>query len=473
MRRQKLILGMMALALVSVLVALGVLVGQDAPTSPLAALAVPTLGRATPTARSNVTLLPATPAPVSLTPTRIGVSDEVLAARRIQALIQDVGQVRELPKQHEIPFNFLGEREMATYLRRMLADATRKAFVERQHALLAALHLLPAPGEAYAPSVQVRVNHVLAFYDLAEGQIFVGPLGREGDPPDLSLVHQYAHALVDQHFDLSSLATDWFSADALRALDALVEGDATMVMAVQAFGSLEQADVDALAKHLAEVELTDYEGYPTSRAMRDVYVFSYREGARFVEALLQANWWQGVNNAYLDPPLSTEQILHPEKYVNTPRDEPRTVRLPNLRTSLDEGWQLTTQDVMGELILRAHLDQYLPDTPQAWEAAAGWDGDLAAVWYDDWTEGGREVLVMRILWDGVAEANEFVNSYVELIDRRLRGASTVRRAGMPRGGRWWRGEGGDAYVQQAGDDVLIIWAPDTDTMGQVLAAFGD
>ena len=128
---------------------------------------------------------------------------------------------------------------------------------------------------------------------------------------------------------------------------------------------------------------------------------------------------------------------------------------------------------MGELILRAHLDQYLPDTSQAWEAAAGWDGDLAAVWYDEWTEGGREVLMMRILWDGVAEANEFVSSYVELIDRRLRGASTVRRAGMPRGGRWWRGEGGDAYVQQAGDDVLIIWAPDTDTMGQVLAAFGD
>ncbi len=475
LRRQKLILGVMALALVSVLVALGVLVGQNAPTSPLAALAVPTLRRmtATATVRPSATPLPATSEPALLTPTRIGVSDEILAARRIQALIQDVGQTRELPKQREIPFNFLDEREMTTCLRRMLADAARQTFVERQHALLAALHLLPAPGEAFAPGVQVRVKHLVAFYDLAEGQIFVGPLGREADPPDLSLVHQYAHALVDQHFSLSFLATGWLSADAARARDALMEGDATMVMALQAFGSLDQADVDALAKHMAEVELTDYEGYPTSRAMRDAYAFSYRDGARFVAALLQANWWQGVNNAYLDPPLSTEQILHPEKYVNTPRDEPRTVRLPNLRTSLDEGWRLTTQDVMGELILRAHLDQYLPDTSQAWEAAAGWDGDLAAVWYDDWTEEGREVLVMRILWDSAAEANEFVSSYTELIDRRLRGASTVRRAGMPRRGRWWRGEGGDAYVRQAGDDVLIIWTPDTDTMEQVLTVFGE
>jgi hypothetical protein len=84
---------------------------------------------------------------------------------------------------------------------------------------------------------------------------------------------------------------------------------------------------------------------------------------------------------------------------------------------------------------------------------------------------GQEVLVIRTLWDSDAEATEFVQSYTAVIDRRLRGASRVLRSIVPRGGRWWRGETGNAYIQQERDAVLIIWTPDTDTMEQVLAIF--
>jgi hypothetical protein len=309
---------------------------------------------------------------------------------------------------------------------------------------------------------------VIAFYDPDQAQIFIGPAGRDSDPPDISLVHQYAHALIDQHFELSSLEGETAGADALRARDALIEGDATAVLALHSFGGVEQADLDALAEHLSQVELTDYEGYLTSRSMSEVVLFPYREGARFVEALLQAGWWPAVNAAYLDPPVSTEQILHPEKYISTPRDVPRTVRVPDLGEDLGEGWRLVAQDVLGELILSAHLDQYLPDTQEALAAAAGWDGDRAVVWQD---LEGREVLVIRSFWDSDAEATEFVQSYATVIDRRLRGASSVLRSIVPTGGRWWRGETGNAYIQQERDAVLIIWAPDTDTMEQVLAVF--
>jgi hypothetical protein len=129
---------------------------------------------------------------------------------------------------------------------------------------------------------------------------------------------------------------------------------------------------------------------------------------------------------------------------------------------------LVAQDALGELILGAHLDQYLPDTLEALTAAAGWDGDRTVLWQD---LEGREVLVIRTLWDSDAEATEFVQGYAAVIDRRLRGASRVLRSIVPRGGRWWRGETGDAYIRQEEDAVLIIWAPDTDTMERVLAVF--
>jgi hypothetical protein len=464
----------MALALVGVLALLGAFIRQDVPASPLPTVVPLSSGTALPrtpltrATQAGATPLPAVPDQVSPTSSGAGAAAEILAARRIEALTSQVGQVRELPKQREIPLNFLSAEEVETHLRRVLADPERQDFLQRQQALLAALHLLPAPGVAFPPTVQTRVSHLIAFYDRAEAQIYVGPAGREGDPPDISLIHQYAHALIDQHFNLSALTQDAPNADAARARDALLEGDATAVLALERFGGVEQADLDALALHLSEAELSDYEGYLTSRAMRDVFVFPYREGARFVAALLRAGWWPAVNAAYLDPPVSTEQILHPDKYILAPRDAPRAVRLPDLSEDLGEGWRLVAQDVVGELLLRAHLDQYLPSTPVAQAAAAGWDGDLAALWQD---VDGREVLVLRILWDSSAEANEFVRSYTTLIDRRLRGASRVLRPIVPRGGRWWRGEGGDAYLGQEGNAVLIIWAPDTDTLERVLAVF--
>ena len=118
--------------------------------------------------------------------------------------------------------------------------------------------------------------------------------------------------------------------------------------------------------------------------------------------------------------------------------------------------------------VRAHLDQYLFSTSEAHAAAAGWDGDLVAVWRD---EQDREVLLMRTLWDSSDDAAEFVRSYNAVIDRRLRGARRVMRSILPPGGSWWRGQGGNAYLEREKDAVLVIWAPDAETMEQVLAVF--
>ncbi len=476
-RGQKLVLSVMALALIGLLVLLGTLVSQSEPVSPLPTLLLPspgspvaTGGSPRPSFESEARETPAGPVPTQRSPTSgpPGGVAEVLAARRIKALVQDVGQIRELPRQQEVPLNFMSDSELNAYLRQRLYSSEYQENIERQHALLAALDLLPAPGEDFAPTVRTRARQLLAFYDADEAQIFVSPSGRDSDPMDFSLVHQYAHALIDQHFSLITLTSDAPNMDAARARDALLEGDATAVLSIHRFGGIVQADLHALAEHLHQVELTDYEGLPLSRDMRDVYAFPYREGTRFVAALLDAGWWLAVNAAYLDPPVSTEQILHPEKYIETPRDRPRMVFLPDLGEDLGEGWRLLGQYVLGELILRAHLDKYLPDTSEAQSAAAGWDGDLAAIWQN---LDGRQVLVMRSVWDNTTEADEFVRGYTDLIDRRLRGASRILRPIVPSGGRWWRGDAGNAYIQRRGGEVLIIWAPETDIMERVLAVF--
>ena len=467
-RRQQFILSTMTLTLVVVLVALGSLVRRGIQMSPLAT-AVPSTLEPTGTNAPEVAI-GATATPHALPrSTTSGKDAELLAARRIEQLDRAVAQIRELPKQQEIPLNFISVEEIAGTLRRALLDSERAVYLQEQQALLAALGLMPSPGQVFPQPVQTRARHIVAFFDPIQAQIFIGPSGRASEPPDISLVHQYAHAYIDQHFDLLSVSEGATGADALRARDALIEGDAMAVAAHYGFGSVDQADLDVLADHLVTAEPTDYEGYFSSRAMRGVFVFPYLEGTRFVGAVLQAGWWPAVNAAYLDPPASTEQILHPEKYIDSPRDVPRAVNLPDVGEELGGGWRLVAQDVLGELVLRAHLDQYLPDTQEAVEAASGWDGDRAHLWQDI---DGREILIMRVLWDDAIEAEEFERNYVKLIDRRLRQARIVRTGLSTRGGRLWLGETGTVVLRRDGATVLVIWATGTnmDIQERVLEA---
>lgn len=483
-RGQKFILIILAGTLIMVLALLGSFMVRSAPSSPISTLIVPspTIG-ATASALSSGRPLqtPTEPSRPAASPV---VDPEVLAVRRIMRLIEGVGPMRELPKQQEIPFTIVNEAEIATILRGTWTEAERRAFVSVQQDLLSAVDISPPRDEAYPPTIRTRARQVIAFYDPASAQIFVSNETGLDDPPDLNLVHQYAHALIDQHFELAELQAGGENADAARARDALVEGDAMAVLAMHSLGGVEQMDLEQWAEHLALTELTDYEGYITSRGMDRLVTFPYREGTRFVAALLEAGWWPAVNAAYLDPPASTEQILHPEKYIASPRDRPRTVDLPDLRFGMGEGWELVAEGVLGELGLREHLDQYLRDSTLAALAAAGWDGDLVAVWRgeplepdDEREDTGsgdqeeREVLLIQSIWDTLDDTEEFVQTYTTVIDNRLGGAHAVVRPSLTMGGRWWRGERGNAYLRKLGHEVLIIWAPDSTTMEEVLAVF--
>jgi len=465
-RRQKLVVAVMMVTLVAVLVALTSLVRGNVATSPLSTAALP-VAQATATQPAKTPVSDPSVDPAPTVPT-VSERDGVKTARLIQSFSTAVGKIRELPKQQEIPLNFLDAQDMASHLRGIRAVPARRDFVERQQPLLAALDLTPRVDEAFPTTVQTRAKNVIAFYDPQQQQIFIGPAGFASEEPDISLVHQFAHAYIDQHFDLSNLLEEESSGDAVRALDALVEGDAMLVLGLHHLGRVDYDDLDELALRMIELELTDYEDFRISRASDDLVLFPYREGARFAAALLEAGWWPSVNAVYLDPPISSEQILHPTKYIEEPRDVPRAVSLPDLGADLEQGWRVVAQDVLGELVLRAHLDYYLVSTPEAVSAAEGWDGDLAVLWQD---EENREVLAIRSVWDSSEDATQFANAYASLIENRLNNPLRVRRPIVPRGGRWWRGDQGDAYVQREDDTVLVIWAPESDVMERVLSAF--
>jgi hypothetical protein len=141
------------------------------------------------------------------------------------------------------------------------------------------------------------------------------------------------------------------------------------------------------------------------------FIFPYEYGFTFAQYLHNKGGWDAIDEAYVELPVSTEQILHPEKY---PGDTPIPVQLPGLESAIGEDWQLLDEGVMGEwytyLILAHGLD---PDARQDEEDAAsgaeGWEGDHYRVYYRQ--TDGSTIMVLRTLWDSKREANEFVDVF--------------------------------------------------------------
>jgi hypothetical protein len=264
------------------------------------------------------------------------------------------------------------------------------------------------------------------------------------DGTKITLAHEMTHALQDQHFDLQALdrAVE-HDDDMALALTSLVEGEATLVM----FAEMLRGDgepKDALkfppgrmdtAFGLLRAALPFASG-PTFKKspllLRESLIFPYHKGTVFVLHLTNHSEWKLIDDAFRTPPVSTEQILHPEKFYEKGKlDEPMVIELPSLDAALGKEWKPVSSNVLGEFqttILLADVPG--ASTAKAQTAAAGWDGDQFAVLENDRKQLG---LVWISTWDSEKDAEEFAAAYA---DRRTKSlappAAKAKTGGNPR-----------------------------------------
>ena len=180
--------------------------------------------------------------------------------------------------------------------------------------------------------------------------------------------------------------------------------------------------------------------------------FPYREGAQFVALLYQNGGWSTVNAAFKNPPRSTEQVLHPERYFSG--DAPTSIQLPALHLN---GWQSIAEDTLGELYLRIYLEHKL-DFAQAIPAAEGWGGDRYQVFGNS---QGQLALALQTAWDSPADAREFFDTYSTFVVALAGGNPQVLQADATH--MRWQLAGRQFYLSLAGAQVLALHAPDAST----------
>ena len=241
-----------------------------------------------------------------------------------------------------------------------------------------------------------------------------------------TLAHELTHALQDQHFDLKSWheRTPDDDDDMQLAFSALVEGDATLLMMqeVARLGGESPEEVLAMSPLRADIAfglMIPFLGLATGPAykkspplLRHGLLFPYHKGLVFVLHQTRRGGWKAVNRCFANPPRSTEQILHPEKYRGPQQDDPVRIVLPKKIAPVPQAWRELGRNVLGEFQLIVLLGR----TPDAHRAAAGWDGDRYVVWEH---KDGRLGFLFVSQWDSLRDAEEFHLAWDHYIRHRL------------------------------------------------------
>jgi hypothetical protein len=335
----------------------------------------------------------------------------------MDAIEDYTSELRELEPLEPLVREFPTRQEVIEYLQFTFDTDLPDEIAEREVQFYIAFDLLPEDTNLRDIYLELLSSQVAGFYDPETKEMNVVLVVDETPGDRLPLMeqivysHEYTHALQDQHFGLRELGFDNELAlaepDRLLALQALIEGDATVVMtlytqAVAADNPL--AALQLLAQGLQAGNLFLPEDTPS--ILTQELLFPYNTGAEFVLALFREGGWERVNQAYTDLPQSTEHILHPERYLNG--DVPQDVTLESADNVLGNDWTLLLDRTMGEFYLREYLATQLP-RQQAREAAAGWGGDRYRIYRSEAT--GELAWVLRLAWDTAVDAEEFAEEF--------------------------------------------------------------
>lgn len=403
--------------------------------------------------RSNIA--PATVAPVARTlpPLPVRPLTEKLKEMRERAMRVSSG-LRELPWTGEVGMAELSGWEYGTRASEM-AEMLGGDELRSLSKLAVAGGMLPEGTDLAMLAAQFTSISAGATYSPLDKQVLLVDKFKD----DSLLTHEFVHALQDQHFDLMKLlVVRPYNFDRTEALFAVIEGDA---MNVQRRAEEGDAYARKSLEEITKQEDARFGGYREEmstlfpRLLTETFIFRYRDGARFVEAVRRSRGERGVDELFTRPPASSEQILHPEKYMQN--ELPREIQLDEAAFTT-VGWQSVASTPLGEIGVRGLLLEGVSEK-DAVRAATGWAGDRAYLFE---REGGTPLFVWKTAWDKPADADEFFNAYNALQRRRNGAQAGEALSSGSSAAMLWRKAGRVTLVQRAGDRIIVIRGAEQD-----------
>lgn len=388
--------------------------------------------------------------------------------RELKQIEGQVTRIRGLSLSQPIKGQLLTRQEWRQRVRDSAAQATTEnsAEIDTGQRLLVLLgYVAPDTQDVFSQAAAVQESSVEGFYEAKTKTLNVilnGPKPTLNDR--LTYAHEYTHALQDERFGIRELTRqDQQNNDQTMAIRSLIEGDATLTMVLWARQNLTPQELSQLAQgpSAEEIEATGANDLPPViiRSM----AFPYNEGALFVASLYRQGGFPAVDAAFENPPLSTAEIFHPDRYLAGL--QPVDASFPRVDNTIGGGpWFEIDRDTMGELDLRVLIEQFT-DARTAERATTGWTGDEYALMTN---VAGQDLYLLRTIWDDEHEAAEFAQAFSDAIWSRYGGGVTAIQA--PSSDTVLETPDGGLTIRQTGAEVYLSLGPATDVTTEAVDA---
>ncbi|HEY3841449.1 MAG TPA: hypothetical protein VGL72_32990 [Bryobacteraceae bacterium] len=271
----------------------------------------------------------------------------------VQQTLTDLSAITGFPIRHPVAFESITRTQINRYLQDRIKEVTKPSELRAEELTLKKLGFVPQDFDLKKNTIDLLTEQAAAFYDFHRKKLFISDWAQTS-MRDVALIHELAHALADQSFSLDHF-TKKVEQDSEKSLarQAVVEGQAMwLTNAVLA----RRASRDQPKPETEDNDSEPSGKYPVFDTaplyIRENLIFPYAAGERFQEAVYEKEQQPALANVFRDPPVSSQQVLHPDKYFS--HTAPILPKLPKD----PKGVKRFAEGEMGELDHSVLLRQY-------------------------------------------------------------------------------------------------------------------
>jgi len=419
-------------------------------------------GTVSASAGPNSTEVTPSQAPAASSPEFLHAADEVLA---------QMSQILDLPIKSPLKKSLRSKDEIRAYLIREEKEDRDDAKRYADQKTLEAFGLIPKNFPLDSFLLDVLTDQVAGLYDPKAKEFYIADWIPVDEQREV-MAHELTHALEDQSFHIDP----WIKAarpndDGETAREAVSEGSALAAMYDYTLrdehaGVRDLPDMTLLIRSGAVQEMNKDPQLASAPAyIRDSLMFPYLDGIVFTQQFLKAHTgWADLKLVFQDPPVSTQQIIHPDLYLKNV--QPKTVTLPEWKGVVPSEWKMLEENVMGEFGLQEVVKQFL-GRDRADALSPSWAGDRYAV-FEDSTDK-ETPLVFRITLDKAADTDRFFAQYGELLQTKYGASANLYRQ---RDFLQFQTSTGGVFLRCVNTECLTVEEATRDTYDSINKAIG-
>ncbi len=326
----------------------------------------------------------------------------------IGEILAELGKFTGLKPPAKVDSSTITKDKLKAFLDERMKEVAKPEEIRAEELTLKKFGLAPADFDLRKITVDLLTEQAAAFYDYRRKKLFLLDASASMMQRPV-LVHELAHALADSHFNLEHyIFKKGKSDDGALARQAVMEGQATWLMSewvVRQMGASLKKAPD-MVESMSRLSAGSGSTFPVFESaplyLKESLLFPYTKGFLFQHAVLMKLGDEGFSEVFRRPPVSSQQILHPEKYFD--RTAPSTPKLPSVKW---KGSKELVYGTVGEFDHEIMLRQYT-DAEQS-QAAAAWRGAQFRIVEN--AERTQAALIYASEWEDEAAARRFFDLY--------------------------------------------------------------